>query len=225
MDTLAALTEERHQQLVKDVADILSHSIEFNPEVTEEEVGETYVECLQLIQSFSSETLHRIIGPSMSAEKLYDLVDWGYLSWSETKLNDYLHLTDLLETDSISQNQITPYIDALACYPQITPPLEDGHYPEERASQVRAVFRVTRHMLNSHNRIEDLIIYKNIRDDDPNWKQIPFIKNPGLRKLLLSSDCDREALVSLITTRSIFDPEALKEMLAATSPALLSGCL
>jgi hypothetical protein len=216
------MTVEQRGQLIRDAADLLSHSFP-DPEITEAEIADLYVEFSNVVSLFSDETLQRLVAPGRTPRQLYVLVDWEYLWRSETQINDLLHMMSVQELSQHKRDDIEALMKALGYYELVKP--AHGRYPAERADQLKAIVRVTVHMQRNPHNVRGINMEKTVRVNKSTWHTIPYIKDRELRELLLDSASDRDALVNLITTRSLFDAKALKEMVSTVASPLVSGSL
>jgi len=141
-------------------------------------------------------------------------------TWDETKANDYMAATKALreyEPDSIPPR----HYDSWQHYPELHPANNDGDYPEERLSQITALYLVTEHMIANDREPyywDDLtndIAFIYLDDDD---QLRDFLLNPG-------NDYARDNITSIITTHHTYDPEKIKRMLDLGVPSMTSGVL
>lgn len=223
MGTDAETAEAERKQLLFDVADICSASLWKDPQMIEARVAESRDVLLDYMADHSTETLRRLIAPGMTGSVHFAMLYTGVLYWDETPLNDYLHLRDAIKDERISRSDVQFFITPLKYYAELIE-MTDGHYPEERASQVRAVFTVMRHAYMNPHDVPDVDFWKEI-EIDGELDEIVYMKDEGLRELLLTSGYDRETLVNIITTRSIFDPKVLVELLESGPVSLSDGNL
>ena len=170
------------------------------------------------ISSFRSETLRIIRDSSMTAKARRGLAGGVQLGFTETNVIDYIHVISRLGDD---MNDIAiGHIAAFGHYSGLVPYAFGEPYPSERISQTVAILRVIKHL--ERNDI-DMWVWD---DEGEGSASYPFIHDSNLRDLVLNSGEHREAVVSIITERSIFDADEISEMIALDNhTALLGGTL
>ena len=142
--------------------------------------------------------------------------------WTETTVNDYMAVArrlGLIEGESIS----IMHADSWHLY-DLYPANNDGDFPQERLSQLVALYRVTEYM---QERDEVLGL-------DPYWydkrtkEQVSlYLNSEELRELVLHPEepYKREDIVDLILTHDVFDAGRIKGMLDNGTTSLSSGVL
>jgi hypothetical protein len=141
-------------------------------------------------------------------------------TWDETKANDYMAATTALR--EYEPNGVPPlHYGSWQHYPELHPANNEGDYPEERLSQITALYLVTEHMIAQGEEpyywgdLTNDIEFIYLDDDD---KLRDFLLNPG-------TDYSRDDITRIITTHHTFDPERIKEMLNLGVQPMTGGVL
>ena len=169
------------------------------------------------IEGYSDATLERIQQYSWSVNSAYFLTVGMINGWDETKANDYIAVTDALNLDEgvrMFQHESWKH------YPDLFPADNEGDYPEERLSQLVALYRVTKHM-------DDKGLEPYYDNDLNNDIDSTYVEHDELRDFLLHPEepYKREDIVHVIITNSVYDPDRIKAMLDNGTPSLTSGIL
>lgn len=138
--------------------------------------------------------------------------------WSETKLNDYMALSNAVELpDSMSVSDW--HLDSYGLYPDLCPHDCNGPYPEERLSQLAALYRVTEHMADAGQNV--------YRAGENGEGSVFYIPDNDLRNLILHPDekYSRDDIVNVIRDRSIFDADLIRATLDFDTKSLRGGVL
>lgn len=176
------------------------------------------------LKDCSAETIQRITGPGMTSDHRLILVNGLSDGWSEDTINDFMHAASVMEDTGMYYKEMKEYLISFEYYSDLAP-TKGGHYPQERADQITALTKVLRHMFkNPHNR-PDIDMWKEF-ENDGEWEEVPYLKDDKLRALLLTSGRNRDAIIDIITERSIFDADQIVGLLnMSDSTVLKSGNL
>lgn len=171
------------------------------------------------LMKFSDESLTRITGPDMNRERRAALAELLVDGLKEEACNDFMQVAGLMEVYHLSYDQKKEFLSGLAHYEEL-PNFKEGHYPEERATAVVAIMKVVLHMHeNPHNR-DGLDIWEEFRDGK-RLKKVPYLKDEKVRRLLTCATVDRDAVVDIITKRSLFDADQIVDMLTMNDASAL----
>lgn len=206
--TLPAVTAQQvtTQQLINNAASLLTQAVVARYENPEDNAGQLSDNCRAALSTFSRETLQRINDTEMSEYRTMHLAEEIIDGWSESTVNDYLHLIDLFDAEQFYQKECKLFLDGITHYEGMAHETY-GHYPAERASQINALVAVTRHMMNN-----DIDCYESFNPDDE-WDEVPIVKDAALRSLIIGSDHNRESIVRVIKERNVYDAETIKHLL------------
>jgi hypothetical protein len=178
-----------------------------------------FKDALAGLKNCSPETLQRITGPGMTGDHRLTLVNGLGDGWSEETINDFMHAASVMNDTGMYYKEMKDYLISFEYYSELEP-TKGGHYPEERAHQITAITKVLRHMHTNPHNISDIEMWHEFYNDGE-WEEVPYIKDDKLRALILTSAHDRDAIVDIITERSIFDADQIIEMLSANDTSAL----
>ena len=155
------------------------------------------------ISSYAASTLERILDSDpVSYTQLGEVLFEG---WDERFVNDFIALAPLvLRPRWWTSGDSQRCLEGFAYCDGLTPLGESGEYPAERFEQCKALYTVTMHLVHRG---------ENVREFTGSGKEINVIKDERLRNLLLSSELDRDVVVSIITERDIFNPDHIRELM------------
>lgn len=176
------------------------------------------------LKKCSMETLLKISGPTMNENRRSVLANGLGDGWDEAMVNDFMNVVPIFEDNGYYYKQMKDFLIGLE-YVKELDGMNRGKYPEERASQTTALIKVLAHMDKNPHNIQGLDPWEQFHLEDY-FEEAPYIKDEKLRKLILSPDYDREAIVDIITERSIFDADQIIAMLEIReSGPLMTGAL
>ena len=187
------------------------------------------------VRSFHPITLHSICSPDLDISVTTALANGIKNGWGEMTVNDYLNTAKILDDDGLNHKG-KPFlhptlIASLRYFPEFVA-YGDVRLEEracrikERASQTMAVMKVIMHMYRNPHNLPDIDLWHEFLDTNDEWEEVPFIDDAKLRALILTSDYDRDTVVEIITTRSIFDADQIIDMLTTGGSApLMKGTL
>lgn len=173
------------------------------------------------LRKFSNATLERIQNHPWNRSAASTVTFGAARKWTETTVNDYMAVAralKLTEGYAISIMQT----DSWNLYPDLHAPNNDGEYPEERLSQLVALYRITQYMEDHED------------DLDPYWYDersrepvAAYLHMDDLREFVLHPEepYKREDIVDTIIMNSVFDVDRIKAMLDSGSASLSSGVL
>lgn len=168
----------------------------------------------------SPETIQRVYGPEMTPGLRLSLINGLSDQWSEGNINDYMSIAQAADELEMYYKEVKLFLAAFEYFKEIDP-YEGGPYPEKRAKQVDALTRVLWHMYRNPHNLPDIDIWEEFKDKHDEWEEVPYIKDEKLRALILTSGHDRDAIVEIITERSVFDADQIMEMLSANDASAL----
>jgi hypothetical protein len=144
----------------------------------------------ELISGYSVETLHRLnkVARSPYIHSIFVIISNDA---TEDEINDAYMLSPLAYELKISANLVHQYINALAHYENLTPQ-KNGHYPDRRLAQARALMRVTHRLYLRNVRVLDVAE----RPEDC----IFHIKDDKLSAFIIASD-NPESIADLMDER------------------------
>jgi hypothetical protein len=212
------ISPKRHQQLVLESTIFLCETLsEMNTDMTVRLLRDTTREALS---NFSASTVASIKTCSWTpgaALMFCNGIDEG---WSETKAKDCIALStalDLHDNMSFSEQHLNAYEGNT--YPELFPLDNDAEYPEERFSQITALYHVTEHMLDIGD--EHVNPYSRLRSDN-----MYYISDPALQSLILTpGKYSRDEIVNVIRDHGTFDTERIKRLLDFDTKSMRDGVL
>jgi hypothetical protein len=194
------------------------------PGVQERAYKHTLDDMSMAMEYFSPETLQRITGTKLHINIKIALVNGISDDWKEETVNDFLCAAEVMNGVGMYHKDMQAFAAAFKRYTGLKP-FENGHYPEERASQITAISTVIQHMLENPHNLSDIDVWEEFMDEGE-WVEVPYLKDAKLRELIVTSEKDRDAIVNLITERSIFDADQIIELLTLSEQtALREGTL
>lgn len=176
-------------------------------------------DALPILKKCSPETIQRITGPGMTSDRRLTLVNGLSDGWSEETINDFMHVTGVMEDAGMHYKEMKDYLISFEYNSELAL-TKGGHYPEERASQITAITKVLWHMYRNPHNINDIDMWHEFYNEGE-WEEVPYIKDDKLRALILTSRHDRDAVVDIITERSIFDADQIVDMLSTNDTSAL----
>lgn len=136
--------------------------------------------------------------------------------WNETNTNDFMALCSVVDRPAHAAEW---HLHSYRLYSNLCPPNNDGEYPEERLSQIAALFAVTEAMLFESD--QDPYMY-----EENSSKNLLYIFNPELQSLVLHpAPYKREDVVNAIIATSTFDADRIKMIIDSDASSLGSGIL
>jgi hypothetical protein len=168
---------------------------------------------------FSNATLEKIQQSKWTASKVNDFT-WGIRNvWDETGTNDYLAVSEALAKEEPGGVPVLHY-SAWVEYPGLHPANNEGDYPEERLSQLLALYHVLNDMLDQDE-------YADEWDEIDGGPEEPYLAPTPFRDFLINPgpNYNREEIVRIITTHHTYDPERIKAMLSFEVQPMNNGVL
>lgn len=172
------------------------------------------------LRNYSDATLERIQQHDWTSKSVDHFSVGITNTWDETKVNDYMAATTALS--EYEPDGAPPlHYNSWQHYPELHPANNNGDYPEERLSQIVALYRVTEDMIANDKdpyywgELTNDIEFTYLDEDD---QLRDFLLHPG-------SDYNREDITRIITTHHTYDPSKIKAMLALGVPSMTSGVL
>jgi hypothetical protein len=165
-----------------DFALIKSYEVKNRPKV--------YPMVRELISGYSVETLHRL-NKAARSPYVHNIFVMVSNDATEDEINDAYMLSPLAYELKIGANLVHQYINALAHYENLTPQ-KNGHYPDRRLAQARALMRVTHRLYLRNVRVLDVAE----RPEDC----IFHIKDDKLSAFIIASD-NPESIADLMDER------------------------
>lgn len=172
------------------------------------------------LASYSDATLERIQQHEWNGKSANHFSVGIINAWDETKANDYMAATTALSEHE--PDGVPPlHYDSWQHYPELHPANNEGDYPEERLSQITALYLVTEDMITNNeepyywDELTNDIGFIYLDDDD---QLRSFLLNPG-------PDYTREDITRIITTHHTYDTGKIKAMLDLGVQSMTSGVL
>lgn len=176
-------------------------------------------EIIKALKPFTNTTLEKIQQFKWNAEKSNTFTFGIRNSWDETKTNDYLAVSEALsqeEPDGVPIEHYTTW----GVYTELHPANNEGDYPEERLSQLLAIYHV----------INDMFQQDEYADE---WAEVdgdfdePYLARTPFRDFLLNPgpDYNRDDVLRIITTHHTYDPDRIKAMINLNNPSISGGIL
>ena len=176
------------------------------------------VKLADAIRGFSPRTVDRIKAHPWNWETADSFINNLKEGWSETAANDFLALSGALPDKGLAQ-AVAWHVHSHKLYSGLFPPNNKGEYPEERLSQILALFTVTEQMIVEPDQDPYMT-------DDMTGENMLYIFNPELQSLLLHpGKYQREEVVRVIVDTSTFDAERIKMIIDSDASSLGSGIL
>ena len=174
------------------------------------------------IAAYSNHTLKLLSNPSLDSASL-KIAKTGIISqWDDQQVSDFLSNSELLkELTSISNglSMMESYLKMLSYYEELSP-----LGSPERARQTAAIltFAMYAHKNASLEDRKGMVL--NVKGSIREFT-LPYINDRKLRELLISSERAQEAVMDIVTQRSIFKAEHILALLDIESAPLASGNL
>jgi hypothetical protein len=207
-----------YDQLVIAASDVLVEAISRNH--TEMTVNVIRDGAAEYLRKFSPATVSRIESHAWTPRSALMLCNGLFENWNETKVNDCVALSaalNLQDDMAVHERHLNAY-DQHA-YPDLCPPDNYGDYPEERLSQITALYHVTDYMGDLED--EDIRAYDRVRGVDM-W----YISDPELQSFILTpGEYKREDIVDTIRDHGTLDVGRIKEIINTGTKSLGSGVL
>lgn len=165
--------------------------------------------------TYSKSTLERLQKHPWSYYAASDFID-QVAGWDETTANDYVEVTAALNL----RNGARPmHIDSWKKYPDLHPANNDGSYPEERRSQLTALYVLADHIEDDGGEPFQL--------DNTGYLENYYITDDNLREFVLhpGEQYKREDIVEIVTSMSIYDIDHIKSILDNAASSLRNGVL
>lgn len=174
---------------------------------------------IKALTPFSNATLNKIQQCEWTSSKADAFTCGIRNSWDEARTNDYLAVSEALtkeEPDGIPVQHYSTWIE----YPELHPANNEGDYPEERLSQLLAIYHVINDMFDQDE-------YADEWDEIDGGVEEPYLAPTPFRDLLLNPgpNYNREDITRIITTHHSYDPERIKAMLDFDVQPLIAGVI
>lgn len=173
----------------------------------------------EVLTHYSLATLERIQQHEWTGKSANHFSVGIVRTWEETKANDYIATRTAL--NEYDPNGVSPlHYNSWQHYPELHPANNDGDYPEERLSQLTALYLVTKDMIAN-----DKEPY--YWDDLTNAISFIYLDEGPFRDFLLNPgpDYNRDEITRIITTHHTYDPSKIKAMLDLGVRPMTSGVL